>query len=85
MFTGTINTTHTFYGRPYMVYPIELLQPHSTTQSHSITNILRIVLPNNSQTLSNMQHTKQTDPLTGQHKSCKDTPLHSPLLRSMRQ
>ena len=45
-----------------------------TTHNNSITfnnkisytpNLLRIVLPNNSQTPSNTQHTKQTDPLTG--------------------
>ena len=40
-----------------------------------IAYILRIVSPKNSQTLSNMQHTKQTDPLTGQHKTYKDTTL----------
>ena len=33
--TGTTGITHTFYGRPYMVYPIEHLQPHATTPSHS--------------------------------------------------
>ena len=37
MLTGTTGTTHTFFGRPYMVYPT--------------------------------QHTKQTDPLTVQHKT----------------
>ena len=31
---------------------------------------------NNSQTLSNTQHTKQTDPLTEQHKTYKDTISH---------
>ena len=31
-------------------------------------NILRIISPNNSQTLSNTQHTRQTDPLTEQRK-----------------
>ena len=38
-----------------------------------------------SQTPSNTQHTKQTDPLTGQHKTYEDTTIHSPLLRSKRQ
>ena len=80
---------HTFYGRPYMVYPIEHLQPHSITFNNKITNtprnILQIVSPNNSQTLSNTQHTKQTDAFTGQYKTYKDTTLHSPLLRSKRQ
>ena len=33
--TGTTGTTHTFYGRPYMVYPIEHIQPHTTTQPPS--------------------------------------------------
>ena len=36
-------------------------------------NTLRIVSPNNSQTLSNTQHTKQTDTLTEQHTTYKDT------------
>ena len=31
------------------------------------------------------QHTKQTDPLTGQNKTYKDTTLHSPLLMSKRK
>ena len=35
--TETTGTTHTFYGRPYMAYPIEYLQPHTTTPSHSTT------------------------------------------------
>ena len=34
---------------------------------------------------TNTQHTKQTDPLTEQHKTYKDTTLHSPLLRSRKQ
>ena len=37
---------------------------------------------NNSQTLSNTQHTKQTDTLTEQHTTYKDTTSHSLLLRS---
>ena len=32
-----------------------------------------------------VKHTKQTDPLTVQHKTYKDTTLHSPLFRSKRQ
>ena len=31
MLTGTTGITHTFYGSPYMVYPMEHLQPHTTT------------------------------------------------------
>ena len=61
---------------------------NSITFNNKITNTLKhiaIVSTNNSQTLSNTQHTKQTDPLTGQHKTYKDTTLHSPLLRSKRQ
>ena len=37
------------------------------------TNTLRIVSPNNSQTLSSTQHTKQTDTLTEQHTKQTDT------------
>ena len=37
------------------------------------------------QTLSNTQHTKQTDPLTEKHKTYNDTTSHSPLLWSKRQ
>ena len=52
-------------------------------QQHS--NILRIISPNNSQTLPNTQHTRQTDPLTEQHRTYKDITLHSPQFRSKRQ
>ena len=56
---------------------------NSITFNNKITNTpKRIVSPNNSQAPSNTQHTKQTDPLTGQHKTYKDTTLHPPLLRS---
>ena len=48
----------------------------ATTPKH-----MRIVSPNNSQTLSN---TKQTDTLTEQHTTYKDTTSHSLLLRSNR-
>ena len=34
MFTGTTGTTHTCYGRPYMVYPIQ--HPNYTQQLHHI-------------------------------------------------
>ena len=48
-------------------------------------NILRIVLPNRSQTLSDTQHTKQTYPTTEKHKTYKDITLHSLQLMSKRQ
>ena len=66
----------------------------STTLNNSITFNNKIAntpkhiancFTNNSQTLSSTQHTKQTDPLTDQHKTYKDTTLHSPLLKSKRQ
>ena len=40
---------------------------------------------NHTQTLSNTQHTRQTDTLTEQHIKYKDIPSHSPQLRSKRQ
>ena len=40
---------------------------------------------NHTQTLLNMQHTRQTDPLTEQRIKYKDTTSHSPQLRSKRQ
>ena len=51
----------------------------ATTPKH-IANCFTI----NSQTLSNRQHTKQTDTLTEQHTTYKDTTSHSLLLRSKR-
>ena len=47
-------------------------------------NTLRIVSANNSQILSDTQHTKQTDTLTEQHTTYNDTTSHSLLLRSKR-
>ena len=41
--------------------------------------------PNNSQTLSNTEHTRQTDSLTGQHRKYKDITIHSPQFRSKRK
>ena len=64
----TLNTSITFNNK------IATIHPHT----------LRIVSPNNSQTLSSTQHTKQTDTLTEQHTTYKDTTLHSLLLRSKR-
>ena len=62
---------------------------NSITFNNKITNtpkhIANCFTKQISQTLSNTQHTKQTDPLTGQHKTCKDTTLHSPVLMSKRQ
>ena len=66
----TLNTSITFNNK----IATSLLHPHT----------LRIVSPNNSQTLSSTQHTKQTDTLTEQHTTYKDTTLHSLLLRSKR-
>ena len=54
-------------------------------QQPNYIHILRIVSPNNSQTLSDMQHTKQTDLLTDKYKIYKDIISHSPQLRSTRQ
>ena len=48
-------------------------------------HILRIGSPNYSQTLTDTQHTRQTYPLTEQHKTYKDIILHLPQLRSKRQ
>ena len=31
MHNGTTDTTHTFFGRPYTVYPTEHLHPHYTS------------------------------------------------------
>ena len=56
-----------------------------TTIPTNIHTANRIVSPNNSQTLSSTQHTKQTHTLTEQHTTYKDTTLHSLLLRSKRQ
>ena len=61
---------------------------NSITINNKISNTPKHIancFAKHSQTLSNTQHTKQTDPLTGQHKTYKDTTLHSPLLRSKRQ
>ena len=68
------------------------IQQSTTTHTKHIHNIqqpnsnytLRIVSPNNSQTLSNTQHTKQTDTLTEQHTTYKDKTSHSLLFRSKR-
>ena len=49
----------------------------ATTPKH-----IAIGSPNNSQTLSSTQHTKQTDTLTEQHTTYKDTTSHALLLRS---
>ena len=47
---------------------------HNIQQQNSnhTQNTLRIVSPNNSQTLSNTQHTRQTDTPTEQRTKCKD-------------
>ena len=61
---------------------------NSITFNNKITNTSKHIancFTKHLQTLSNTQHTKQTDPLTGQHKTYKDTTLRSPLLRSKRQ
>ena len=56
---------HNTHGRPYMVYTTEHLQSTYTKYFHKIQqnsihpHTLRIVSPNNSQTLSNMQQDKQ--------------------------
>ena len=57
------------------------------TFNNKITNtlIVNCFTNTNSQKLLNTQHTKQTDPLTGQHKTYKNTTLHSPHLRYKRQ
>ena len=49
---------------------------NSITFNNKIANTPKHIanyFTNNSQTPSNTQHTKQTDPLTGQHKTYKDT------------
>ena len=66
-------TTHTIH-----IYNIQ----QQNSKLHP--NTLRIVSPNNSQTLSNPQHTKQTDTLAEQHTTYKDITSHSLLLRSKR-
>ena len=43
-----IDTTHTFFGRPYTVYPIEYLHPHSTLNtSITLNNKITTTLKNN--------------------------------------
>ena len=79
--TGITGTTHTFNsaGSP-------LTRNTSITFNSKITTTPKnIVSPNNSQTLSDTQHTRQTDPFIEQHIQYKDISLHSPQLRSKRQ
>ena len=56
-----------------------------TTRNNKITSTHKHIANCFTKQFTNTQHTKQTDPLTGQHKTYKDTTLHSPLLRSKRQ
>ena len=65
--------------------------PHTLNTSITLNNKIATTpkhianfSPNNSQTLLNTQHTKQTDTLTEQHTTYKDTTSHSLLLRSKR-
>ena len=58
---------------------------NSTTFNNKIANTPKHIANCFPKEFTNTQHTKQTDPLTGQHKTYKDTILHSPLLRSKRQ
>ena len=57
---------------------------HLHRESRLTPDTDKIVSPNNSETLSSTQHTKQTDTLTEQHTTYKDTTSHSLLLRSKR-
>ena len=72
--TGTTGTTHTFYGRPYMVYPIEHLQPHTTTPSP-------LFIKQFTNSVKHATH-KTNRSFNKQDKTYKDTKSHSPLLRS---
>ena len=57
-----------------------------TTHNNKITNTPKHTTNCFTKEFTNtVKHAKQTDPLTGQHKTYKDTTLHSPLLRSKRQ
>ena len=58
---------------------------NSITFNNKIANTPKHIANCFTKQFTNTQHTKQTDPLTGQHKTYKDTTLHSPLLRSKRQ
>ena len=66
-------TTHTKH--------IHNIQQQNSNYTHTHCKLFH---QNNSQTLSSTQHTKQTDTLTEQHTTYKDTTLHSLLLRSKR-
>ena len=66
-------TTHTKH--------IHNIQQQNSNYTHTHCELFS---PNNSQTLSSTQHTKQTDTLTEKHTTYKDTTLHSLLLRSKR-
>ena len=66
-------TTHTKH--------IHNIQQQNSNYTHTHCELFS---PNNSPTLSSTQHTKQTDTLTEQHTTYKDTTLHSLLLRSKR-
>ena len=58
---------------------------NSITFNNKITNTPKHITNCFTKQFTNTQHTKQTDPLTEQHKTYKDTTSHSPLLRSKMQ
>ena len=85
MYTGIRGTTRTFFGRPYRA-PTPTLNT-SITFNNKITTTPKHIAncsPNNSQKLSNTQHTRQTNPLPEQHIKYKDITSHSPQLNSKR-
>ena len=62
-----------------MVYPIEHLQPHSTTNTPKyIANCF-------TKQFTNTQHEKQNDPLTGQHKTYNITLTTSQVQEAIKQ
>ena len=58
---------------------------NSITLNNKITNTTKHIANCFTKPFTDTQHTKQTDPLTEQHKTYKDITSHSPLLRSKRQ
>ena len=93
LYNKTSRTTqHALSSATYPLSTYDMTTDYNKIDGHSPTtrkltghNSRKTHSPNNSQTLSNTQHTKQTDPLTEQPKTYKDTTPHSRLPRSKRQ
>ena len=73
----------TIYGLSNRARPTTLLNK-SITFNNKIANTTKHIANCFTKQFTNLSHTQQTDPLTEQHKTYKDTTSHSPLLRSKR-